>query len=297
MIGYVGRFAPSPTGPLHAGSLVAALASRLDALAHSGRWLLRIEDIDRPREVPGAARHIIDTLAALGFEPDGRIVFQHEREAAYQDAFASLQSLQRVYPCACSRREIADSLTVTGRVRMRHAQPVYPGTCRDGLPDGRAPRSWRLRVGETIEWRDRSGRRIRESLPEDVGDFVLRKADGLWAYQLAVVVDDGWQGVTDVVRGDDLIGSTGRQLLLQRLLGLAQPRYLHLPVVLGPDGEKLSKQNGAQGIDLSDPVQALERALTQLGLPVTGAVSLSGFWRTATELWQASGWMKTPPAD
>ncbi len=284
--GYVGRFAPSPTGPLHAGSLVAALASQLDARAHRGRWLLRIEDLDPPREVAGAADAIIGTLAAFGFEHDGPIEFQSRRHAHYRQAFERLQAAGLVYPCACTRREIADSVVRQGLGRERHREMVYPGTCRHGIADGRAARAWRLRVGDAvIDWTDRSGRSFHERLADAVGDFVLLRSDGLWAYQLAVVVDDALQGVTDVVRGDDLIGSTSRQILLHRLLGSPTPRYLHLPVVTDARGEKLSKQTGAAALDMDRPLAALEAALAHLGLGNTAAQSLAGFWSEATGRW------------
>jgi len=299
--GYVGRFAPSPTGPLHAGSLATALASRLDALAHGGRWLLRIEDLDPPREVPGAAAGIVDTLARLGFASDGPIEYQSRRSARYQEAFERLRAAGLVYPCACTRREIADSLTRAGLARERNREFVYPGTCRGGMPAGRSALAWRLSVGEAVvAWNYRSGRVFEDRMADEVGDFVLRRADGLWAYQLAVVVDDAAQGVTDVVRGEDLIGSTSRQILLQRLLGLPTPRYLHLPVVAGADGEKLSKQNGAEPVDASRPLGALHAAMRHLGLP-TGersiaeararpdeGASLEHFWEAATRAWRAS---------
>lgn len=301
--GYVGRFAPSPTGPLHAGSLATALASRLDALAHGGRWLLRIEDLDPPREVPGAAAGIVDTLGRLGFAPDGPIEYQSRRSALYQQAFERLRAAGLVYPCACTRREIADSLSRAGLARERNRELVYPGTCRKGMPAGRSARAWRLRVGDAVvAWTDRSGRAFEDRMADEVGDFVLRRADGLWAYQLAVVVDDAAQGVTDIVRGEDLIGSTSRQILLQRLLGLPTPRYLHLPVVAGADGEKLSKQNGAEPVDASRPLEALHAAMRHLGLstveplvadtrtrPENGK-SLDGFWERATRAWRASHW-------
>ena len=293
--GYVGRFAPSPTGPLHAGSLVAALASYLDARAHEGRWLLRIEDLDPPREQPGAAQAIVETLAAFGFEHDGPIEYQSRRHACYEEAFGHLLAAGRVYPCACTRREIADSVARQGNGLRRHAELVYPGTCREGIAGGRAPRAWRLRVDDVaIDWTDRSGLAFHERLAEEVGDFVLRRADGLWAYQLAVVVDDALQGVTDVVRGADLIGSTARQIHLQRLLGYPTPRYLHVPVVTDGHGEKLSKQTGATALDPRAPLPALEAALAHLGLPATGSATREAFWREATRLWQAA-WCR--PAD
>ena len=301
---YTGRFAPSPTGPLHAGSLATALASRLDALAHDGRWLLRIEDLDPPREVPGATASILGTMARLGFRSDGPIEYQSRRYALYERAFERLREAGHVYPCACTRREIADSLSRIGQQHARHADLVYPGTCRHGMPPGRQPRAWRLRVGDSvIAWRDRSGRAFEDALARQVGDFVLRRADGLWAYQLAVVVDDAAQGVTDVVRGDDLIGSTSRQILLQRLLDFPTPRYLHLPLVAGRDGEKLSKQNGAEPIDANHPLDALDTAMCHLGLPEfpgrahgpdagtrlrAGAADLAEFWPAAVEAWRRS---------
>jgi glutamyl-Q tRNA(Asp) synthetase len=287
---YVGRFAPSPTGPLHAGSLATALGSRLDALAHRGRWLLRIEDLDPPREQPGAAAHILDTLQALGFRSDGEIVFQSQRHTGYQAAFERLQQAGHLYGCACTRREIADSLTRRGLPRERHGELIYPGTCREGLAAGRAPRAWRVRVDHRpIVWRDRGcpGDRV-DDLAASVGDFVLRRADGLWAYQLAVVVDDAAQGVTDVVRGDDLLEATPRQVHLQALLGLPRPRWLHLPVITDSKGEKLSKQNGAPAIDASRGLVVLEAALVHLGLPRTGAASIETFWARATAAWAAA---------
>lgn len=288
---YVGRFAPSPTGPLHAGSLVAALASRLDARAHGGRWLLRIEDLDPPREAPGARAAIVDALARLGFAHDGEILCQSGRDAAYRDAFERLRAAGHVYPCACTRREIADSVVRAGEDRHRHAELVYPGTCRDGMPPGRAARAWRVRVGHTrITWRDRHAGRSTEQLDQTVGDFVLRRADGLWAYQLAVVVDDGFQQVTDVVRGADLRDSTARQVYLQSLLGLPTPRYLHLPVRVDAHGEKLSKQTGAAPIDPQRGVEALNEALDFLGLGRIVADSPRDFWPEATARWARSPW-------
>lgn len=289
---YVGRFAPSPTGPLHAGSLVAAMASYLDARAHRGRWLLRIEDLDPPREARGASVAIVDTLARLGFAHDGEIVCQSARDAAYRAAFEQLTATGRVYPCACTRREVADSVLRNGRERPRNAELVYPGTCRNGMPAGREPRAWRVRVDATpIAWRDRRAGKSTERLDETVGDFVLRRADGLWAYQLAVVVDDAWQGVTDVVRGADLRDSTARQVYLQRLLGLPTPRYLHLPVVVDAEGNKLSKQTGAAPIDPQRGLQALNAALDFLELGEISAASPTAFWPEAIARWARSPWM------
>ena len=295
---YIGRFAPSPTGPLHAGSLVAALASRLDALAHHGDWLVRIEDLDPPREVAGASLTILEQLRAHGFEPDGEVVFQSTRHARYEAAFEQLRAMGAIYPCSCTRREIADSLRVHGASRERHDELVYPGTCRQGMAAGRTARAWRVRVADTvIDWYDR-GRRtwFHEALSDRVGDFVLHRADGLWAYQLAVVVDDHQQAVTDVVRGDDLIGSTARQIYLQQLLGMPRPGYLHVPVVTDRQGEKLSKQTGAQALDAASALDSLEKALSHLGLPETGAPNLELFWSGAVQRWRESHWMGAAPA-
>lgn len=289
--GYVGRFAPSPTGPLHAGSLVAALASWLDARAHGGRWLVRIEDIDTPRCVPGADRLILEQLAACGLQADEPPVWQSARSALYQAALDRLVASGWAYPCGCTRRDIELALAAQGRARPRGGELVYPGICRSGL-HGRAPRAMRMRTSlgppeaeATIVWHDRRAGEQRQRLADAVGDFVLQRADGLWAYQLTVVVDDAAQGVTDVVRGMDLADNTPRQILLQRALGLATPRYLHTPLVLGANGEKLSKQNGATALDLADPLAALRNAAAALGLDVQ-ADDLAGFLARATGAWQ-----------
>ena len=257
---YRGRFAPSPTGPLHLGSLVAALASHADARAHGGTWLVRMEDIDAPRMVAGADQQILHALHAYGLSADAPPVWQSDRHALYQAAFDRLVAAGHVYPCACTRREIADS--VLNRHAPRHAELIYPGTCARGLAAGRTARAWRLRVPDTmIAFDDRNFGRVEQNLAREVGDFVIRRADGQWAYQLAVVVDDAEQGVTHVVRGADLLDSTVRQIYLQRLLDVPTPRYLHVPVVEAADGEKLSKQNGAMALPL-DP-QGIARTLRQ----------------------------------
>jgi glutamyl-Q tRNA(Asp) synthetase len=261
---YLGRFAPSPTGPLHAGSLVAALASWLDARAHHGRWLVRIEDVDGPRCVPGAGPLILQQLAACGLLPDEQPLWQSARGALYQAALDHLVRAGHAYPCGCSRKDVEQALAARGQPRERHGELVYPGTCRDGV-QGRAPRSWRFRtVPGPLEWTDRRLGRQQQDVQREVGDFVLQRADGVWAYQLAVVVDDGRQGITDVVRGEDLADNTARQIQLQRALGLPTPRYLHTPLVLGANGEKLSKQNGAQALDTSVPLGALNAAAQML---------------------------------
>lgn len=257
---YVGRFAPSPTGRLHQGSLVAALASYLDAHAHGGRWLVRMEDLDPPREMAGAAQAILETLAACGFAADGEVVWQSGRHPAYQAAFDDLAARGQVYPCACTRKEVADSL-LNQRERAFGRELVYPGTCGAGLAPGRAPRAWRVRVPEeAIAFDDVLQGPQAQNLAREVGDFVVRRADGPWAYQLAVVVDDGAAGITHVVRGADLLDSTPRQILLQRLLGLPAPEYAHVDVLTNAAGEKLSKQTGATAIAPAQAPAALARA-------------------------------------
>ena len=276
---YTGRFAPSPTGLLHAGSLVAALASWLDARAHGGAWRVRIEDVDTPRCVPGADEAILQQLAACGLQPDGPVLRQSQRGDAYAAALQDLVEKGWAYPCGCSRKDIETAIeSAQSQPVSRHSAAVYPGTCRQGLK-GQAARAWRLNVQAVqtalglpalTHWTDRRLGPQRQNVPEEVGDFVLRRADGLWAYQLAVVVDDAAQGVGHVVRGQDLADNTARQIVLQQALGLPTPQYLHTPVVLGANGEKLSKQNGAVALDLQTPqavLSALNSAAQALGLP------------------------------
>jgi glutamyl-Q tRNA(Asp) synthetase len=253
-----GRFAPSPSGPLHFGSLVAAFASWLDARATGSRWLVRIEDLDTPRVKHGAADEILGALDRLGLHWDGEVTFQSGRTALYGQALARLRD---TYLCGCSRREIADSAV---SLAADGAQ-VYPGTCRAELPAGKIARALRVRVAGTVSFDDRVQGSVNQDLDLEVGDFVLRRADGQFAYQLAVVVDDAEQGVTDVVRGADLLDSTPRQIYLQRLLGLPAPRYLHVPVAVDANGEKLSKQTGARVIGKED----LRSALLFLGQPAS----------------------------
>lgn len=283
---YCGRFAPSPTGPLHFGSLVAAVGSYLDARSRGGRWLLRIEDVDTPRNVPGAAEAILATLEGFGFEWDGDVVWQSRRFRAYETLLDGLRDAGRLYPCACSRREIADSATGPSVDGGR----VYPGACRNGLPPGREARAWRLRVPDAIVGRDdRVQGRIEQNLEREIGDFVLRRADGLFAYQLAVVADDAEAGVTDVVRGADLIDSTPRQIWLQQCLSVPTPRYAHLPVAVNAAGEKLSKQTLAPAVAATEGVPLLVRTLRFLGQEVPGEVarlSLREFWPWAISTWQ-----------
>jgi len=260
MTRYRGRFAPSPTGPLHFGSLVAAVGSFLEARTRGGDWLVRMDDLDPPRVVPGAADDILRTLDACGMEWDGKVVYQSARGDAYHSALHRLRGKGSVYPCACSRREIADSAVagVEG--------PVYPGTCRGGIAGGRNARALRLDTrGAAIAFEDALQGRIAAALEKECGDFVLYRYDGVYAYQLAVVVDDAGEGITDVVRGADLLGSTPRQIYLQQLLGLPQPRYAHLPVAVNAAGEKLSKQTLAAPLDAAQPLPALVAALSFLG--------------------------------
>jgi glutamyl-Q tRNA(Asp) synthetase len=267
---YTGRFAPSPTGPLHAGSLVAALASWLDAHAHDGEWLVRMENLDAPRCMPGGGQLILQQLAACSLYPDQPPVWQSERSGMYQFALDLLVSRGLAYPCACSRKDIETALQQQGQQRPRHGELIYPGTCRQGL-QGRPARAWRLRTdtsaSKIIHWFDRRLGHQQQNVQTEVGDFVLKRADGLFAYQLAVVVDDAAQGVTHVVRGEDLADNTARQILLQQALGLLQPHYLHTPLVLGAHGEKLSKQNGARALDTRAPLGVLNQAAGVLGLP------------------------------
>ena len=282
---YTGRFAPSPTGPLHAGSLVAALASWLDARAwnqgRGGRWLVRMEDLDTLRNMRGAAELILQQLQACALVPDEAPVFQSQRTALYQQAFDSLVAAGMVYPCGCSRKDIALALAEIGTVRTRSAELVYPGTCRSGLR-GKQALAWRFctqpdricavssRTGpatHAVTWSDRLLGPQQQDVAAHVGDFVLRRADGPFAYQLAVVVDDAAQQVTHVVRGEDLADNTPRQLLLQAALAFPLPQYLHTPLVLAADGSKLSKQNGAAALDTSQPVAVLNAAAATLALP------------------------------
>ncbi|MBU0622938.1 MAG: tRNA glutamyl-Q(34) synthetase GluQRS [Gammaproteobacteria bacterium] len=286
---YRGRFAPSPTGPLHFGSLVAAVGSYLDAKHHHGTWLVRMEDLDTPRSVPGAAEDILRTLEAFGLHSDEPVIFQSQRTAAYEEALQRLKDIGAVYPCCCTRKEIADS-ALHGIEGF-----VYPGTCRFGMAHQRATPAWRVRTdgllpppcrgrdgegveaslshcstpipafplqgGRSIEFDDALQGRITQNLEREIGDFVVKRADGLFAYQLAVVVDDAFQHITHIVRGADLLASTPRQILLQRLLGLPTPHYMHLPVAVNEAGEKLSKQTLAAPVDVAQPVATLLRVL------------------------------------
>ena len=275
---YRGRFAPSPTGPLHAGSLVAALASWLDARAHDGTWIVRIEDVDTPRCVPDADAFILQQLAACGMVSDEPVAWQSQRSDLYQAALDTLIQHHQAYPCGCSRKDIEQALASRGLHTERHHSPVYPGTCRPerGGLRGKPARAWRFALpsASQVAWVDQKLGNLQQDVATEVGDFVLRRADELWAYQLAVVVDDAEQGITHVVRGQDLVDNTPRQILLQQALSLPTPVYLHTPLVLGSNGEKLSKQNGATALDTADPAGLLTLAASRLGLPAaTGSLS------------------------
>lgn len=261
----VGRFAPSPTGPLHFGSLVTAVGSFCLARQGGGRWLLRMEDLDTPRVVPGAADDILRTLEVMGLVWDGEVVWQSRRTQAYEAALDRLRERGLVFACGCSRQEILASAPHPGE-----EGPLYPGTCRSGLAAGRRPRALRIRVpDEVIRFADGLCGPVQQCLASAVGDFVLRRADGLFAYQLAVVVDDAASGVNQVVRGADLLSSTPRQIFLHTCLGYPLPRYVHLPLVMAADGEKLSKRHGAVAVGSPQEGGAwLWRALHFLGQDV-----------------------------
>ena len=271
-----GRFAPSPTGELHAGSLVAALASWLDARALKGEWWVRMEDVDGPRCIAAAAANILHQLSLCGLHSDSEVIYQSHRNTLYEQARNRLIAKGLAYPCACTRKEIEEQQATLGLSLERHKSAVYPGTCRNGLHDKPA-RAWRfnvlkwseLRGSPEVNWTDRRLGPQSQNVQEEVGDFVLKRADGMWAYQLAVVVDDAAQGITHVVRGEDLTDNTARQYLLQEALGYEHPHYLHTPLVLGDNGEKLSKQNDAKALDLSSPQAvglAMQSAASALGL-------------------------------
>ena len=272
---YIGRFAPSPTGPLHAGSLVAALASYLDAKAHGGTWLIRIEDVDTPRCIVGMDRIILQQLADVGLVPDEPPVYQSRRGHLYQQALDQLIANQQAFPCSCSRKDVAAAIAKANPLaKPKHGELVYPGTCRHGMTQQLAPSAqpaWRFITSGDVK--------------TQIGDFVLKRADGCFTYQLAVVVDDALQGVTHVVRGADLLDNTPRQIALQQALGYPSQQYLHTPLVLAADGEKLSKQNGALALDTTQPLVALNAAAAVLGLtaqPMSVDAALSSWihdWR------------------
>ena len=266
----VGRFAPSPTGPLHLGSLVAAVGSWLFARAERGQWLVRMEDLDTPRLVPGADREILDALRRYGLEWDGEVVYQSKRIALYEEALSGLRQRGLVFDCACSRAELLRAASAPAA--SDPSERIYPGMCRDGLAPGRAARAIRFRAPDRIiAFDDRIAGRVEENVARRTGDFVVKRADGVFAYQLAVVVDDAEQGVTQVVRGADLLDSTARQIALQEALGYPRPQYAHLPLVLAPDGSKLGKRDGAlplPSLGENRLRESLREALSFLGLSV-----------------------------
>ena len=281
---YRGRFAPTPSGPLHFGSMVAAVGSYLDAKSHGGTWALRIDDLDPPRVAPGSVDSIFRCLEQFQMSWDGEVVYQSARMGAYQAALDQLRTRGIIYACACSRKEIGDA----GLDGLDG--PIYPGTCREGLPPGREARAWRVRTGESaIEFVDLLQGWVRQDLERETGDFVLFRADQVFAYHLACAVDDSAQDITHVVRGTDLMASTPRQIYLQRLLGLHTPEYLHLPIALNAAGEKLSKQTLANPVEpdrapgiLADVLRFLEHAPPD----EVSADGVSALWRWALEHWR-----------
>lgn len=289
---YVGRFAPSPTGPLHFGSLVAAIASYLDARSNQGKWLLRIEDLDRPREVAGAADKMLITLEAFGFEWDGAVMYQSQRDNAYEQALSLLKDRQMVYPCTCTRKEIAGSSAKNGIEGL-----IYPKTCLKQSIKQKHLIAWRIKTDDIdIVFEDRLQGKIMQNLSKDIGDFILKRADGLFAYQLAVVVDDAAQDISHIVRGSDLLLSTPRQIYLQQLLDLSIPAYIHIPIVTNEFGQKLSKQSLAQPISIANPVESLWRAIDFLNQEPPISLqndTLSQIWCWAIKHWQPNKINKT----
>ncbi|WP_016686956.1 tRNA glutamyl-Q(34) synthetase GluQRS [Neisseria sicca] len=281
---YIGRFAPSPTGLLHIGSLLTALASYADARANRGKWLVRMEDLDPPREMPGAAAHILHTLEAFGFEWDGEVVWQSRRHSLYRDALGRLKEKGLLYPCYCSRKDW-QAAAAQGADGF-----VYNGRCRrsEDRPHTDKPPAWRIRVNdETIGFDDGIVGHYAQNLARDIGDFVLLRADGFWAYQLAVVADDADQGITHIVRGLDLLVSTPRQIYLQRCLGFATPHYAHLPLLVNKHGQKWSKQTLAPALDENHKEQLLRQVLQYLNLPPAPEVSRpQALLSWAIEHWQ-----------
>ena len=280
---YIGRFAPSPTGPLHFGSLVAAVASWLDARAAGGRWLVRMEDLDRPRCEPGAADTILRQLEAYGLHWDGTVMVQSRRDEAYAAALTVLQAQGAAYPCVCTRSQLAHA------PRNHEGEIIYPGTCRNGLPPGAASRAWRVRVQDVnTHFHDRIHGDLQQNLARDVGDFIVKRADGLFAYQLAVVVDDAYQGITDIVRGADLLWNTPRQIVLQTLLDVPTPRYAHVPLITNAAGQKLSKQTLAPALPESGRGDVLSQALVALGHPPSP--DLAGAGPAELLAWASAHW-------
>jgi glutamyl-Q tRNA(Asp) synthetase len=282
---YIGRFAPSPTGPLHFGSLIAAVASYCDARKNHGKWLVRIEDLDRPRTVKGATDTILQQLESFGFEWDEPVLYQSQRDSFYNEALETLKAQQLVYPCTCTRKEIADSSTSIGIEGV-----IYPGTCLQQPIKPRAAIAWRIKTNATnIRFKDAIQGEISQTLNTDIGDFILKRADGLFAYQLAVVVDDAAQGITNIVRGADLLDSTPRQIYLQKQLHYLQPQYAHIPLACNSAGEKLSKQTLAKPVTDNNANQLIYEALLFLGQQPPLAIknaTLTEMWHWACSNWQ-----------
>lgn len=289
---YIGRFAPSPTGPLHFGSLIAAVASYCEAKTHHGKWLLRMEDLDKPREAKGAANTILQQLETFGFEWDDTVLYQSQRTRYYADALETLNTRHLIYPCTCTRKEIADSSSNIGIEGV-----IYPGTCLKHAIKVNVPVAWRIKTTlQTISFNDTIQGKISQKLKQDIGDFILKRADGLFAYQLAVVVDDAAQDVTHIVRGADLLDSTPRQIYLQQALNYSTPHYAHVPVACNDTGEKLSKQTLASPLDTSNTAMNLIRALNFLGQAVPSDLAHEDsktIWNWALENWQLSKIAKT----
>jgi len=272
----IGRFAPSPTGDLHFGSLVSAVGSFLEAKTAGGDWLLRIEDLDPPREIAGSASRIIRELQTMGMEPDGPILYQSTRFDAYQDCIDQLLEAGLAYPCACTRKDLPPS-------------GIYPGTCRNGISKGKTARAIRFLLNhETCEFTDKVQGEMSDAPAASIGDFIIRRADGLYAYQLAVVVDDDFQGITQVVRGADLLDSTSRQICLQKALGLQSPSYMHLPLALSEDGKKLGKRIKTDPLKHQDPVFAVTQALVFLGQRPPPGLPLGRLWDWALGHWNSA---------
>lgn len=289
---YVGRFAPSPTGPLHFGSLVAATASYLEARTNQGAWLIRMDDLDKPREVAGAADSILHILEAFGFQWDQQVMYQSQRDHAYTQALSVLKDRQLAYACTCTRKEITDSSALIG---IEGA--VYPRTCLQQAIKKNHPLAWRIKVEDkTVSFNDAIQGIIAQNLLHDIGDFVLKRADGLFAYQLAVVVDDAAQGVTHVVRGADLLHSTPRQIYLQSLLNIDTPSYMHIPVAANQEGQKLSKQTLALGLNTQDTVMQLWHVLDFLNQSPPNELKLADIntcWEWAMAHWHSNQIPKT----
>ena len=284
---YIGRFAPSPTGPLHFGSLVAAVASYCEAKTNQGKWLLRIEDLDKPREAKGAANTILRQLEAYGFEWDDNVLYQSQRISYYADALEILSNRHLIYPCTCTRKEIADSSNNIGIEGV-----IYPGTCISQAIKMNVPQAWRIKTGlQTISFNDAIQGKVSQNIRQDIGDFILKRADGLFAYQLAVVVDDAAQGITHIVRGADLLDSTPRQIYLQQIMNYPHPSYAHVPVVCNEAGEKLSKQTLATPLSIDDAAQSLYLAFKFLGQNPPASIpkqSIQDIWSWGKTNWQLS---------